>query len=126
MTVFVRTRRVGVLVAICVVAFGVVQYVSSARKRAAARECINVTSQSGLYRAESCVTDVNGNLVLFVGRLYDAHSGTLIARVDFDSMDGGAPQFMPDESAVLFRGAGDSGEIGIPPNWRDRLRASLP
>ncbi|POR50213.1 hypothetical protein B0G62_109121 [Paraburkholderia eburnea] len=89
-----------------------------------------MASQSGLYRAESCVTGMNGNVVYYVGRLYDAHRGVLLARTDFDSMDGGLPEFMPDESAVIFRrGEGNgsgTGFIDIPPNWLERLHAKIP
>ncbi|NIF54129.1 hypothetical protein [Burkholderia sp. Ax-1724] len=74
------------------------------------------------------MTDSNGAVDFFVGKLYDARSGKLLARVDFESMDGGMPWFMPDDSAVGFQGAriGDTGALSIPPNWRDRLRAIFP
>lgn len=113
-------------VAIVVVGFNVFQYVLDAKARANANECYAVTSPSGLYRSESCVTGMDGNLVFFVGKLYDAHSGKVLARTDFDSMDGGEPAFMPDESATMFRGSEETGEISIPPNWLERLKAKIP
>lgn len=83
---------------------------------------------SGQFRAESCVTDSNGDVDFFVGRLYDAHTGEVLARVDFDSVDGGMPWFMPDDSAVDFEGAqiGKTGGLSIPPSMIDRLRAKIP
>ncbi|WP_322052774.1 hypothetical protein [Paraburkholderia bannensis] len=104
----------------------VLRYVCDARARARAHDCISVTSHSGFYRAQSCVTGMDGNVAFYVGKLYDAHSGKVLARTDFDSMDGGDPEFMPDESAILFRGSGESGEIHIPPDWRERLKAKIP
>lgn len=130
MRILSRVRRIGVDVVVVIVGFNVVQYIVDAHAGTTASECNSVISQSGLYRVESCVTGGNGDIDDFVGRLYDAHSGKLLARTDFDSMDGGRPEFMPDESAVIFRrGEGNgsgSGTIDIPPNWRDRLRAILP
>jgi hypothetical protein len=119
------TRSVFVIAAV-VAGLGLFQYFLNARARAKAHECVAVTSQSGRYRAQACVIGMDGNVFFYVGRLYDAHSGEVLARTDFDSMDGGAPEFMPDESAILFRGSGDSGEIHIPPNPLDRLRAKIP
>jgi hypothetical protein len=124
MTVRSLVRRMCVGVFVAVMGYNAVQYVFDARARAKAHECISVTSQNGLYLAESCVTDADGNLVFYVGKLYEARGGALLARTDFDSMDGGAPEFMPDESAVVFKG-GDAG-IDIPPKWLDRLRAKIP
>ncbi|MDP9645160.1 hypothetical protein J2793_000582 [Paraburkholderia caledonica] len=125
-----RLRRIGVAVAVGVVGVAVVQYMLDARVRISAQECYSVTSKSGSYRAQSCVKGGNGNVDDYVGRLYDGHSGKLLARTDFDSMDGGIPEFMPDESAVIFRrGEGNGsghGVIDIPPNWLDRLRANVP
>ncbi|WP_321880831.1 hypothetical protein [Paraburkholderia bannensis] len=72
------------------------------------------------------MTNIDGNVAFYVGKLYDAHSGKALAQTDFDSMDGGDPEFMPDESAILFRGSGESGEIHIPPDWRARLKAKIP
>ncbi|POR50215.1 hypothetical protein B0G62_109123 [Paraburkholderia eburnea] len=119
-------RRAVFVVAVIVAGFSVFQYIQGARARAKAHECVAVTSQSGRYRAQSCVTGMDGNVFFYVGRLYDAYSGEMLARTDFDSMDGGDPEFMPDESAILFRGSGDSGEIHIPPNWLERLHAKIP
>jgi hypothetical protein len=118
--------RFFVFIGVVVAGFCTLQYILDARAHARAHGCIEATSKSGLYRAESCVTGMDGNLVFYVGKLYDAHSGKLLARTDFDSMDGGDPEFMPDESAIVFRGSGDSGEIHIPPDWRERLRARIP
>ncbi|QNB15214.1 hypothetical protein [Paraburkholderia tropica] len=128
MSVPKRVRRIVVVGVSIVVAFIVVQYIFDARERAKANDCYSVTSPSGRYRAEACETGANGNVVSFVGRLYELHSGALLARTDFDSMDGSLPVFMPDESAVMFRRGGDdaSGTVAIPPNWRDKLRAKLP
>ncbi|WP_321954294.1 hypothetical protein [Paraburkholderia bannensis] len=76
------------------------------------------------------MTNIDGNVAFYVGKLYDAHSGKVLARTDFDSMDGGLPEFLPDESAVIFRrGEGDgsgTGFIDIPPDWRARLKAKIP
>ncbi|WP_321781673.1 hypothetical protein [Paraburkholderia sp. J94] len=123
-------RRVVFFIVFVLVAFSVMQYVFDARARAVARECQSVISKSGSYRAESCVTGGDGNVLIYVGRLYDVRSGELLARTDFDSLDGGLPEFMPDESAVLFRrGEGNgsgAGVIAIPPNWLERLRAKIP
>jgi hypothetical protein len=112
--------------AVAVTGFNMIDYILDARARVFADECIDVASPSGLYRARSCVKRVDGNVFFYVGKLYDAHSGKLLARTDFDSMDGGDPEFMPDESAIVFRGSGDSGEIHIPPDWQERLRARIP
>lgn len=124
MTVRLRFRRVSTIVVCALLLIAVWEYASDAVSRKTATECINVISQSRLYRAQSCVTGGNGSVEYYVGRLYDANGGALLARTDFDSMDGGAPEFMPDESAVLFKGS--NAGIDIPPNWRDRLRAKLP
>ncbi|WP_028225178.1 hypothetical protein [Paraburkholderia ferrariae] len=125
---FERVRRAVFIVAIIVAAFIVIRYVFDARACSKANNCYSVTSHSGRYRPEVCETDADGNLVSFVGRLYDAHSGKLLARTDFDSMDSSLPEFMPNESAVIFRSGGDddSGVVDIPPNWRDRSRAEIP
>ncbi len=125
MTVRVRSRLVVVFVA-AIAGFSILQYILDVRARARAHQCVDVTSQSGSYRAQSCVTNIDGNVAFYVGKLYDAHSGKALAQTDFDSMDGGDPEFMPDESAILFRGSGESGEIHIPPDWRARLKAKIP
>ncbi|WP_322060748.1 hypothetical protein [Paraburkholderia sp. J63] len=115
-----------VITAIVIFIIGI-QYAFNAWKRETAKECISVTSHSGLYRAESCVTGGDGNLLFYVGKLYTTRGGAPVARVSFDSMEGGQPEFMFDDSAVLFEGAnGDSGQIKIPPTFLDRLRASVP
>ncbi|WP_027820037.1 hypothetical protein [Paraburkholderia bannensis] len=119
-------KRFVIFIVVMVAGLSVLQYVCDASARARAHECIAVTSHSGLYRAQSCVTGMDGNVAFYVGKLYDAHSGKVFARTDFDSMDGGDPEFTPDESAILFRGSGESGEIHIPPDWRERLKARIP
>ncbi|MBB3257311.1 hypothetical protein F4827_002142 [Paraburkholderia bannensis] len=107
-----------------------IDYILDALARAFAHECVDVASPSGLYRARSCVTRVDGNVVFYVGKLYDTHSGQLLARTDFDSVDSRLPEFLPDESAVIFRrGEGDgsgTGFINIPPNWLERIKAKIP
>ncbi|WP_322068481.1 hypothetical protein [Paraburkholderia bannensis] len=119
-------KRLVIFIMVMVAGLSVLRYILDARARARGHECISVTSQSGIYRAQSCVTGMDGNVAFYVGKLYDAHSGKVLARTDFDSMDGGDPEFMPDESAILFRGSGESGEIHIPPDWRERLKAKIP
>ncbi|WP_321843615.1 hypothetical protein [Paraburkholderia bannensis] len=119
-----------IFIVVMVAGLSVLQYICDMRARVRAHECISVTSQSGIYRAQSCVTNMDGNVAFYVGKLYDAHSGKVLARTDFDSMDGGLPEFLPDESAVIFRrGEGDgsgTGFIDIPPDWRARLKAKIP
>ena len=125
MTILARIRRVGLVIVVVMVGFNVVEYIIDARARARGHECIDATSQDGRYRAQSCVTGGNGSVEYYVGRLYDAHSGRLLARTDFESMDGGEPLFIPDGNGVFFRG-GAEGAIHFPPSWRDKLRAVIP
>lgn len=122
----VKIKHVSVSILACVVLVALTSYVFEARRRARATECINATSHNGLYRAQSCLTGVRGNVGDYVGRLYDTRGGQLIAETTFDSMDGGAPAFMDDDHAVLFEGGGDSGLIYLPPSLLDRLHAKIP
>jgi hypothetical protein len=123
-------QRLLIILVFVIAAFSIVQYIREARSRANAHECYEVTSPSGLYRAQSCATGVDGNVVFYVGRLYDARPGVLLARTDFGSVDSRLPAFLPDERSVLFRrGEGDgagTGFINIPPNWLERLKAKIP
>jgi hypothetical protein len=123
-------RNLLIAFAVAVTGFNMIDYILDARARVFAYECIDVVSPSGLYRARSCVTGVDGNVVFYVGRLYDARRGVLLARTDFDSVDSRLPEFSPDERSVIFRrGEGDgsgTGYINIPPNWLERLKAKIP
>jgi hypothetical protein len=125
-----RAKKCLVFIAFIGTGFGIYQYILDAIARTYAHDCIEATSKSGLYRAESCVTGMDGNAVLYVGRLYDARRGVLLARTDFDSVDSRLPEFSPDERSVIFRrGEGDgsgTGYINIPPNWLERLKAKIP
>ncbi|QBQ98923.1 hypothetical protein [Paraburkholderia pallida] len=121
-----KFRRFGVIVLSFTIALVLIDYGCEARRRAKAGECMDTTSHNGLYRAQACITSVSGNVVFFVGRLYEARTGKLVAETTFDSMDGGVPDFMPDDHAVLFDGGGDSGLIDVPPSLLDRLRAKIP
>lgn len=117
--------RLGVLILSCMIFVVLIDYGCEARRRAMASECIDATSHNGLYRAQSCITSVSGNVAFFVGRLYETRTGKLVAEATFDSMDGGAPDFMPDDRAVLFEGGADSALIDIPPSLLDRLRTKI-
>ncbi|MFD1554180.1 hypothetical protein ACFSHT_00875 [Paraburkholderia silviterrae] len=121
-----KIKRVGVGILACFTLITLTSYVFDARRRARATECVNATSHNGLYRAQSCLTGTRGNVGDYVGRLYEARTGNLVAETTFDSMDGGVPDFMDDDHAVLFDGGGDSGLIYIPPSLLDRLRAKIP
>lgn len=121
-----KPRRLFVIILSFAIVVALIDYGCEARRRATAKECIDTISHNRLYRAQSCITNVSGNLVSFVGRLYDVRDGRLIAETTFDSMDGGVPDFADDDHAVLFDGGGDSGLTYIPPSLVDRLRAKIP
>lgn len=122
-----RWTRAGGILLTCLGTLALAEYGLEAWRRTTATECIAVISHNGLYRAESCVSGGSGNLIRFVGRLYETANGKLVGKTSFDSTDGGAPKFTYDDGAVLFQGAqGDAGMIDIPPTLSERLRAKLP
>jgi hypothetical protein len=93
-------------------------------------ECQSSKSPDGLHIAQRCLLDwVPGGNSKYVGRLFDANSGQLLAQHVFATP---VPTIMwssSEDETVLFS-VGDGGDdatyIPIPPSTWDRLLAARP
>jgi len=93
-------------------------------------ECQHSKSPDGLYIAERCLLDwVPGGNSKYVGRLFDAASGHLVAQHTFATPVPTILWSSHEGETVLFS-VGDGGDdatyIPIPPSTWDRLLAARP
>lgn len=93
-------------------------------------ECRKSASPDGLYVAERCLLDwVPGGSSKYVGRLFDAKSGKLLAQKTFSTS---VPEisWLNYEGAIVSFSVGDAddggADISLPPSRWDRLLAARP
>ncbi|MFM0338963.1 hypothetical protein [Paraburkholderia fungorum] len=94
--------------------------------RSKAHDCKKASSDGGRYIAELCLLRWNpGNDSDYVGRVYDAKDGELLAKRTFSTP---APElsWWKDESVSFSSGGDDSSWVILPPSVYDRLLARLP
>ncbi|MFT4070211.1 hypothetical protein [Paraburkholderia sp.] len=93
-------------------------------------ECQSSKSPDGLYMAERCLLDrVPGGNSKYVGRLFNAQSGALLAQHTFATPVPIILWSSYEGKTVLFSvgdGGGDSTYIPIPPSRWDRFLAARP
>jgi hypothetical protein len=94
------------------------------------RECESSKSPDGLYMAERCLLKwVPGGDSKYVGRLFDARNGKLLAQHTFATPVPQVAWFNYEEIYVSFSigdGGDDATYISIPPSKWDRLLAARP
>lgn len=88
-----------------------------------AYDCVRSTSPNGRYVAEECVLDSGrGGNPKYVGRVYEAASGKLIARQTFRTP---VPEIMWGGDYLLFQRGGDGeGLVNLPPSRYERINAA--
>ena len=92
------------------------------RSDSKAYDCVRSTSSNGRYIAEECTLDWDhGGYPKYVGRVYDAASGKLIARQTFHTP---VPEIMWGDTYVLFQRGGGDGLVNLPPSRYERINAA--
>lgn len=109
------------------VAVGItINYALDIERRLKADECERSRSPGGQYLAERCLVQWRGpDDSDYVGRVYDARSGTLLVERSFNTP---VPElFWWKSEAVSFsRGGDESSTVCLPPTAYDRFNALLP
>ncbi|WP_133650623.1 hypothetical protein [Paraburkholderia flava] len=103
-----------------------INYALDVEGRSKADECERSRSPDGQYLAERCLVQWRGgNNPDYVGRVYDARSGTLLVERSFSTP---VPElFWWKREAVSFsRGGDESSTVYLPPTAYDRFKALLP
>ncbi|MEQ5841056.1 hypothetical protein N0A02_16645 [Paraburkholderia acidicola] len=119
-------KKVAKIIVTIIVLWMVVNYWTDFELRSKAHECKKQLSDSGLYLAELCLLQWNpGGDSDYLGRVYDAKTGTLLVERMFQSP---VPQvsWWKSEYVLFERGGRGSGLVNLPPSLFDRLTAKLP
>jgi hypothetical protein len=101
--------------------FIIIPYAYHAAMRSGTQECSRETHES--YIGELCYTPREWGMVF---RLYDAHSGELLAERDFLDPDVKGLLWIDNQVQYDFSPEDGKGFVVLPPTWLDRLRAKLP
>lgn len=110
-----------IAIAVAIVALG--YFFFTHRADSQAYSCIRSTSPDGRYLAEECTLDWDhGDNPKYVGRLYDAASGKLLARRTLHTP---VPGITWVNNSLLFSSGGDDEDmVPLPPSPYDRFNAA--
>ena len=117
-------RKCGAALLTVAIVVVVVDYTSSVLLRSNARDCQRTQSDNGAYIAELCLLRDNGHDADYLGRVYAAQGGALLADRTFDTPESGI--YWDNESVAFERGGTGDSLIFLPPTMLDGLRARLP
>ncbi|WP_322058602.1 hypothetical protein [Paraburkholderia sp. J63] len=109
-------------VLIAVSTLALIYFFITHRSDSKASSCVRSTSPDRLYIAEECRLDWNHrDNPEYVGRVYGAASGKLIARRTFSTP---SPKIMWADNYVQFQIGGDDDDlVMLPPSLYDRINA---
>jgi hypothetical protein len=110
--------------AIAIAVLALVYFFATHRSDANATSCVRSTSPNGLYIAEECMLDWNRrDNARYVGRVYEAASGKLIARRTFHTP---VPEITWVDNHLLFQAGGDDDDLVVlPPSLYDHINATF-
>lgn len=103
-----------------------INYALDVESRSKADECERSRSPDGQYLAERCLLQWRGpDDSDYVGRVYDARSGTLLVERSFSTP---VPElsWWKNEAVSFSRGGDESSTVYLPPTAYDRFKALLP
>ncbi|QBQ96353.1 hypothetical protein [Paraburkholderia pallida] len=123
MYLIVKKSAIAIAIAIAIAVLALIFLFITHRSDSRAYDCTRSTSPNGRYIAEECTLDWNrGDNPKYVGRVFDAASGKLIARQIFRTP---VPEIMWGDSYLLFQRGGDGeGLVNLPPSRYERINAA--
>lgn len=117
-------RKCGAVLLTSAIVGVVIDYTSNVWLRSNAHDCQRKQSENGAYIAELCLLRDNGHDADYLGRVYAAHGGALLAKRTFDATEA---DIYWDRGSVAFKRGGNGDDlILMPPTLLDGLMARLP